>query len=189
MGKMKGPRTLESPILTERLRIQRPALCDAETMFRYRSDPVINYYQTWVPASVDEVRTFIAGLMEIEIDTPGRWFQLGLFDRDTGAMAGDCGIHVQASDPRQAEIGITLARTFQGRGLATEALGAVIEYLFTKRGKHRVFGSVDPRNTASMALLARVGMRREAHFVESLWFKGAWADDVIFAMLEREFAR
>jgi hypothetical protein len=29
-------------------------------------------------------------------------------------------------------------------------------------------------------------MRREAHFVESLWFKGAWADDLIYAVLRRE---
>jgi len=85
------------------------------------------------------------------------------------------------------EIGITLARGFQGRGFATEALRAVLGYLFSTLGKHRVFGSVDPRNAPSLALLERVGMRREAHFVESLWFKGAWADDVIYAMLRREY--
>lgn len=39
----------------------------------------------------------------------------------------------------------------------------------------------------SLAMLERVGMRREAHFVESLWFKGAWADDVVCAMLAREW--
>ena len=85
------------------------------------------------------------------------------------------------------EIGITLARGFQGRGFATEALRAVLGYLFSTLGKHRVFGSVDPRNAPSLALLERVGMRREAHFVESLWFKGGWADDVIYAMLRREY--
>ena len=49
------------------------------------------------------------------------------------------------------------------------------------------FASVDPRNARSIALMERLGFRREAHFVESLWFKEAWADDVIFAMLEREW--
>ena len=56
-----------------------------------------------------------------------------------------------------------------------------------KLGKHRVYGSVDPGNAPSLALLERVGMRREAHFVENLLFKGAWADDVIYAMLRREY--
>ena len=178
---------MDSPILTERLSIRRLELGDADSMFQYRSDPMISRYQNWEPDSVGEVRTFIAGLVEIGVDTPGRWYQLGLFVRDSGEMAGDCGINVQAHDPRQVEIGITLARAFQGRGLATEALKAVLGYLFTTLGKHRVYGSVDPKNAQSQALLERVGMRREAHFVESLWFKGAWADDVVFAMLRREF--
>jgi RimJ/RimL family protein N-acetyltransferase len=178
---------MDTPILTERLSIRRLELADAEAMFRYRCDPLVTRYQNWEPASVEEVRTFIAGLGEIGVDTPGRWYQLGLFLRETGELAGDCGIQVQAHDSRQAEIGISLAPAFHGRGLATEALRAVLGYLFTSLGKHRVYGSVDPGNAASLALLERVGMRREAHLVEGLWFKGAWADDVIFAMLEREY--
>jgi RimJ/RimL family protein N-acetyltransferase len=150
---------------------------------------VISRYQNWEPGSVDEVRTFIAGLTEIGIETPGRWYQLGLFLRSSGELAGDCGIRVQPDDPRQVEIGITLATAFQGRGLATEAIKAVLGYLFDVFGKHRVYASVDPRNAPSLALLKRVGMRREAHFVESQWFKGAWADDVIFAMLKREYLK
>ena len=35
--------------------------------------------------------------------------------------------------------------------------------------------------------MERVGLRREAHFRESLWFKGEWVDDVIYAMLRREW--
>ena len=46
---------------------------------------------------------------------------------------------------------------------------------------------MDPGSAHSRALLDREGMRREAHFAESLWFKGAWADDVIYGMLRREY--
>jgi RimJ/RimL family protein N-acetyltransferase len=176
-----------SAIVTERLSIRRPEAADAEAMFRYRSDPLVIRYQSWEPGSVEEVRTFLAGLPELGEETPGRWYQVGLFLKSSGELIGDCGIQVQVHDSRQVEVGITLAREFQGRGFATEALRALIGYLFEELGKHRVFGSVDPRNGPSMALLERVGMRREAHFVESLWFKGAWADDVIFAMLRREY--
>lgn len=175
-------------IHTPRLEMRPLAPSDAEAMFRHRSDPLISRYQNWEPRSVDEVRTFIAGLKEINLETPGRWYQLGLFLRDSGELAGDCGIRTPADHPRQAEVGMTLAREFQRRGLATEALRAVLGHLFTVAGRHRVFASVDPANAPSLALLERVGMRREAHFVESLWFKGAWADDVIYAMLEREYS-
>jgi RimJ/RimL family protein N-acetyltransferase len=174
-------------ILTKRLVIRLLEIGDAEAMFNNRSDPDISRYQSWEPESVEEMQNFILDLAEIEIGTPGRWYQLGIFIRDSRDIAGDAGIHTQEEDPRQVEIGITLAKAYQGRGLATEALEAVFGYLFNELGKHRVYASVDPRNTASIALLERLGMRREAHFVESLWFKGVWADDVIYALLSREF--
>jgi RimJ/RimL family protein N-acetyltransferase len=64
----------------------------------------------------------------------------------------------------------------------------LLGYLFGPLQRHRVFASVDPRNKASVALPQRVGMRQEAHVRESLWFKGQWADDVVFAVLAREWS-
>lgn len=102
-------------------------------------------------------------------------------------MQRPCGIHVLETESRQAEIGITLAPAYQGHGYATEVMKAIFDYLLARLGKHRVFASVDPCNQPSMALMQRLGMRKEAHLVESLWFKDRWADDVIFAMLQREW--
>jgi len=176
-----------TPITTDRLTLRVLDPADAEAVFAYRAEAEVSRYQSWVPASVAEIRTFIAGLAGIGPDTPGRWFQLGIVLRASGELIGDCGIHVSAREPREAEVGITVAPAFQRRGLASEALRALLGFLFDGLGKHRVYGSVDPRNAASLAMLERVGMRREAHFVESLWFKGEWADDVVCAMLEREW--
>lgn len=76
---------------------------------------------------------------------------------------------------------------FQGRGLATEAVVGLLDCLFVRLGKHRVVASVDPRNLASVRLLKRLGMREEAHFRESLLFKGDWVDDAVFAILASEW--
>ena len=171
---------------------------DAETMFAYRADPEVARYQSWQPQSVDELRAFIASLARAEPYAPGTWYQLGIALPGDGAPAGDgtpiggaligdCGVHVLAKEPRQAEFGMTLARAWQGRGLATAALEALFTVLFGALGKHRVFGSIDPRNARSIALVERAGMRREAHHRESLWFKGEWADDVVYALLRREW--
>jgi RimJ/RimL family protein N-acetyltransferase len=167
------------------LRELRPA--DADTIFAYRTDADVARYQGWTPASIDEVRTFIAGLPAHDAYAPGSWHQLGIELRTTGALIGDCGIHVPPDDPAQAEFGITVAPAFHGHGYAAEAVRALLAILFGSLGKHRVFASVDPRNARSIALMERLGFRREAHFIESLWFKEAWADDVIFALLEREW--
>jgi RimJ/RimL family protein N-acetyltransferase len=104
-----------------------------------------------------------------------------------GSLIGDCGIHVLKSDPRIVEIAITIAPDCQSRGYATEAVNALLDHLLVRLGKHRVFASVDPRNLNSMALMQRIGLRKEAHFVQSLWFKGGWTDDVVFAMLAGEW--
>jgi len=86
----------------------------------------------------------------------------------------------------QAEIGCTLSKNYQNQGYATEALGAMIEYLFLTLNKHRIIASVDPRNTASIRLIERLGFRKEAHFKESYYLRGEWVDDIIYAMLRTE---
>ena len=118
---------------------------------------------------------------------PGAWYQVGIYLQAGGKLIGDCGFRPLKDEPRQAEVGMTLAPEFQRQGYAAEAFRALLSYLFGTLGKHRVFGSVDPANTASLGLLHRVGMRQEAHLVKSLWFRGDWVDDMIFALLEEEW--
>jgi len=169
------------------LRLLRPD--DAEDVFRYRSDPEISRYQSWDPERVSEVAQFIEQMVATELDTPGTWFQLAICARESDELVGDLGLHFPEGHDHEVEIGVTLASQHHGRGFATEALRAAFGFVFDSLGKHRVFGSVDPRNTASLRMMERVGMRREAHFRESLWFKGEWADDVIYAMLRREWSQ
>lgn len=176
-----------TPLCTDRLVLRALLPVDAEAMFAYRSDPEVSRFQNWAPAEIEEIRTFIQELAAMEPGTPGSWYQIGIARKESDTLIGDIGIHVSAADPRQAEFGITLAPAFQGQGLASEALRALFDHLFSDWGLHRITGSVDPRNTASMALLARAGMRHEGLRVESYWSKGEWTDDATFAMLAREW--
>jgi RimJ/RimL family protein N-acetyltransferase len=175
------------PLVTERLTLRRLRADDAEAMFHYRSDPEVARYQGWDPGTLDDVAAFIDTMAVVRPNTPGTWFQLAICRSETDELIGDIGMHFPEGRDHEAEFGITLALNRQGAGFATEALTAALDYLFGPLGKHRVFGSADPQNEASLRLMERVGMRREAHFRESLWFKGAWADDVICAILDREW--
>jgi RimJ/RimL family protein N-acetyltransferase len=160
---------------------------DAAALFAYRSDPEVARYQSWEPAAPDEVRAFIRGLSASPEYAPGTWHQLGITLPETGELIGDCGVHVLEHDPRQAEFGITVAPRWQGQGLAGEALEALLFIVFDTLQKHRLSCSVDPRNVRSVALMERTGFRREAHHRESLWLGGEWVDDLVFAMLRREW--
>lgn len=176
-----------SELFTDRLIIRLLGASDAKAMYTYRTEPAVLRFQTWAPASVQEVRALIERLRTLDPLTPGEWFQIGIALRATGELVGDFGLQARADDPRLVEVGITLAPRFQHQGLASEALGALLEFLFTGTETHRVHCSVDPENHPCIKLLEKVGMRREAHLIESLWLKGAWVDDVIYAMLRREW--
>jgi RimJ/RimL family protein N-acetyltransferase len=65
---------------------------------------------------------------------------------------------------------------------------AMLALAFEGMGMHRAIASVDPRNVPCVRMLERVGLRKEAHFRESLRWGDGWADDAIYAMLAREWA-
>lgn len=129
----------------------------------------------------------VADQAGVEPDTPGTWLQLALVLAESATVIGDCGLHFRGDDPRQVELGITLDPNYQRRGLATEALGTVLEYVFDRLGKRRVSALTDVKNHAAASLFRRLGFRQEAHYVEHLWFKGAWGSEYLFALLQREW--
>lgn len=170
-----------------RLCLRRVRPEDADAIVGYRSLPEIARFQSWESFGPDDAARLIAAQVGVVPDTPGTWVQLALVAVESGTLIGDCGLHFRRDEPRQVEVGITLAPTHQGCGLATEALGSVLDYLFGRLGKHRVSAVTDADNHAAAGLLRRLGFRQEAHHVEHVWFKGAWGSEYVFALLHREW--
>ena len=175
-------------LTTQRLVVRRFRPEDLDAFAAYRSDPQVARYQSWeAPYPASHARECLRELDASHPDTPGEWFQFAVALRDTDRLVGDCAAHVDADDPRQAEIGFTFAARHQGHGYATEAVRRLLHYLLAERGKHRVIATCDDRNTRSVAVLERVGMRREGHLLESTWAKGEWTNDLLYAVLGREW--
>lgn len=109
----------------------------------------------------------------------------------TGASKVIGNIYCGKRDFSAREVGYIVNRLYQRQGYAEEALRAVIAHAFGE-GAHRVYAECDPRNTASVKLLERVGMRREAYFRQNIYFRrdlnGApiWKDTCVYAMLESD---
>ena len=175
-------------IVTGRLRLRPFVADDLPAFVAYRSAPEVARYQSWDTsfAMVDAER-FLASQRDLELGAPGAWVQLAAVDRRSGTLCGDCAVRVVADQPATAEVGVTLAPAHQGRGLATEALAAVIDELFREHRVHRVYAEADDRNVAVHRLLERLGFRCEARLVEADWFKGEWSTLRVFAVLRREW--
>lgn len=86
------------------------------------------------------------------------------------------------------EIGFVFNKNYAGKGYATEALKAVIDFLFAVEKVHRIQANLDSRNISSAKLCERLGMRQEAHFIEDYWNKGEWTDSFVYGMLLSDFS-
>jgi RimJ/RimL family protein N-acetyltransferase len=107
---------------------------------------------------------------------------IGLAVVHDGTLVGDVSLFLASAEHRQGEMGFLFDPAYQGRGYATEAAGALLELAFGTFGLHRVVGRAEARNVASVRVMEKLGMRREAHLVENELVKGEWQSEVVYAV-------
>jgi RimJ/RimL family protein N-acetyltransferase len=173
-------------IETELLLLRPITRNDNKQVFSYRSDAETNKYQGFIPKKLEEVDEFIAK-NPLKFNQPESWFQLVIIEKNCNEIIGDIGIHFIGEDDFQCELGCTLNKKHQGKGYATTAMKITMDYLFNTLNKHRITGSVDPKNSDSIKLLERLNFRKEAHFKESLFINGEWVDDIVYGILKSEW--
>jgi RimJ/RimL family protein N-acetyltransferase len=173
---------------TTRLVLRRLQSDDGPALCAYRSLPEVARLQGWETWGPEDAARLIETQTGSEPAVPGTWFQLAIIEKAGGKLIGDCGLHCLQGDPRQMELGVTLAPAWQGRGYATEAMGSVIEFLFGPLNMHRISAITGAENHAAAALFHRLGFRREGHFIEHRWYKGHWESEFVFGLLQREWA-
>lgn len=174
---------IESP----RLILRRFADADLRPFLAYLNDPLVARYQSWESYTEQEARAVIEQQKDRSPGRPGEWFTFALELKEAGTLVGH--VALRMLDERQAEMGFTMERAFHGRGLAREAAARVLDYAFTQMNLHRVTAIADCENEKSVALLERLGMRREGHFIQNIWFKGKWGSEYLYAVLRDEWLR
>lgn len=178
------------PILTERL-LLRPfdPAADVDAVHAYQSREDVCRYIPYNPRTRDEVADRLADPERTRstLEEQGQALILAVARRDTGRLVGDVMLLWSSAEHRCAEIGYVFDPEQHGNGFATEACAALLPLAFDGLGLHRVIARIDERNTASAAVLRRLGMRKEAVLVENEWFKGEWTTEIDFAMLVHEW--
>ncbi len=171
---------------TPRLVIRRLENRDREDFDRFRSMPEGFTHQSRQPRQIRDGNVFSL-TKPVEPGVPDSWHALTVCLKD-GTLIGNLWIHF-LSDGQQAEIGYTLSPEHLGQGYATEGVGALLRYLFSDLGQHRVTVTIDPENARSIRLMERIGFRMEARFIQSRRIDREWVDDCVYAMLREEWER
>ena len=156
MLKHKGTRTIETP----RLILRQARLEDAEPMFRnWANDEDVTKYLTWpTHGSAEVTKQVVAGWVEsYEKDDYYHWMiVLKESDEPIGSLLASIVGRAQS-----AHIGYCIGKAWWHQGIMTEALAAVMDFLFDEVGFHRIESMHDPNNPNSGKVMAKCGMKFE----------------------------
>ncbi|GAT71185.1 GNAT family N-acetyltransferase [Planomonospora sp. ID91781] len=178
------------PIRTERLLLRPFTPGDLDALHAVQSLPDVTRYLYWGPRDREQVREALeVKTGQTALLDEGQALSLAVEVAATGELAGDALLFWHSRVHRSGEIGYVFHPDHHGRGYATEAARALLELAFDGLDLHRVAARLDGRNTASARVLERLGMRREAHLVENEWVKGEWTDELVYAILQRDWRR
>jgi len=177
------------PIATARLLLRPLALSDADELLSYHSLESVHRYLPMGPFDRDVIveRISVGPWAKTTLAQEGDAMCLGLENRATGQLVGDVMLRWHSEKHGQGEIGYVLHPDHAGLGYATEASQALLQLAFDGLGLHRVTANIWPDNEPSLGVVRRLGMREEAHHVESVRGGEGWTDLLVFALLEREW--
>ena len=141
---------------TERIRLRPWRESDAETLFRYASDPEVGPRAGWPPhQSVAESREIIRTIFHSDHIWAIEWKETGEAVGCMGYMVcGESNIDIGEND---AEVGYWVARPYWNRGICSEALRLLIDYCFNEKGFQTLWCDYFPDNLASGRVMTKCG--------------------------------
>lgn len=173
------------PIHTERLVLRPPEPDDVDTVWENRNDPEVAALEAWaLPFPRERAEAMVMGSIEMGGPEPDTWW-LAIIELHDGQVVGELAVHPTWGG-RSVEIGYLLARGHWGAGYATEAVEALVVWLFDQ-GTHRVSAMLHPDNHASAMLLERTGFRFEGHTRGSFWVDDEVSDDLLYGMTQEDW--
>jgi [ribosomal protein S5]-alanine N-acetyltransferase len=177
----------EQPDLrTERLFLRRLDLHDAPEVFSYASDPEVTRHVLFdTHRSIADSQAFLKAV--IGGYGRGAGANWGIVLEEENRLVGSCGLEAAGNlQHARAELGYVLSRPYWGRGLATEAVSAVISFGFRDAALNRIEARCLAGNAASARVLEKSGMTFEGTLRERELVKGVFRDVMMYSTLRRE---
>jgi len=173
------------PLETNRLILRRVLPTDAEAIFSYASRPEVTANLTWrTHRSLEDTYLFIQGLQcGYAEGTAADW---GIVCKADGRFVGTIGMAHVSRIHGYGEVGYVLHPDYWGRGIVTEALGAIIDFSFA-HGLNRVEAVHAVENPASGRVMEKAGMQYEGILRQRYSIQGQYRDMKMYSILREEW--
>jgi ribosomal-protein-alanine N-acetyltransferase len=181
--KHQGTRILE----TERLVLRRFCATDAQAMFdNWANDPEVTRFLTWQPhQGIDVTRSVLSDW--IRAYERSSFYQWAICPRKTGEPIGSISVVNYQENVSAFEIGYCIGKRWWRQGITSEALQAVIDYLFAEVGALRVCADHDSRNPNSGRVMRHCGMTYEGTLRQACHSNAGVGDMCVHAILRNEW--
>ena len=181
-------------IETERLILRPFVVNDAQDLFEYLREPMVNCFACMKLNSLEEAETEAA---KREKETE---YLFAIVLKENGKVIGEIDAYPETHAPQEENVILDtfspcwmLNKDYQGKGYAYEAAYAFFEYLFSQKGARRIYAYTEDYNLFSQRLCEKLGMRREGMFIEFVSFvtdaegNPIYENTIQYAILKKEW--
>ncbi|RTY95066.1 GNAT family N-acetyltransferase [Flavobacterium sp. GT3R68] len=170
---------------TDRLFLRRVDKNDVNEVFALRSDAeTMKYVPRPLVTKNEEALDHIA-LIDSKIES-NEGINWAITMKGSPKLLGIIGHYRIKPEHYRSEIGYMLLPEFQGKGIISEAVKAVVEYGFNTMHLHSIEAIIDPDNIASAVVLEKNNFIKEAHFKENEYYEGRFLDNIIYSLLNKK---
>lgn len=134
-----------------------------------------------------QIRAYLEKAQADGLQTPRTRYRLAVTICPADEVRGRVTLALMNDSIREWEIGWAIHPDEWGKGFAVEAAQRLLEFAFADLGAHRVVAFSHAQNTASLRVMQKLGMQQDGLLRETRPWRGVWSDEVVFAILEREW--
>lgn len=167
---------------TERLHLRKMKISDSSSLFKIWSDPdVTKFMNVCCFTNENQAKEMINLLDDLSRDRKA--IRFSIIKKGSNEIIGSCGYNALDFENGKAEIGYDIAKSFWGRGYATESIFSLLEHGFSILKLNRIEAKVDPRNVNSMKLLQKLNFTFEGTLRQYERVNGKFNDLNIYSKL------
>lgn len=169
---------------TKRLTLREIRPEDAAAIFEMRSNGRVNQFMPRPQMeSLDQSQLLVERTTEAYDNRQGIGWA-GIL-RDGKTIIGTCGFNRIDYHNLRAEIGGEMGTEYWGKGIALEAVEAILDFGLTTFGLHAIEAKVSPLNRGAVRVLEHWGFVKEAHFKDSVYFQNQFSDMAVYTLFTR----